>query len=141
MENWKVVEQFLRDYFNRQKEQPIEGPKVKQAMMEWIEKAKKILNNYGDLKQPPKDADEARKFEEDVRAFAVETERMLSMLHGGGGLLVVLTPSGTYTDLFNLLRARAGLTSVRAASRYYRYEGDKKLLLKWLILRGVSLKD
>jgi len=136
MRNWEVVEQFLRDYFNRQREQPIEGPKVRQAVMEWIEKAKKILNTYGNLEQPPKDVDEARKFEEDVREFAVETERMLSMLHGGGGLLVVLTPSGTYTDLFNLLRVRAGLTSVRAASRYYHYEGDKKLFLKWLILRG-----
>jgi hypothetical protein len=136
MRNWEVVEQFLRDCFNRQREQPIEGPKVRQAVMEWIEKAKEILNEYGNLERPPKDADEARKFEEDVREFAVETERMLSMLHGGGGLLVVLTPSGTYTDLFNLLRVRAGLTSVRAASGYYRYEGDKKLLLKWLILRG-----
>jgi hypothetical protein len=136
MKNWKAVEQFLLDYFNRQKEQPIEGPQVRQALMEWIEKAKKILNKYGNLEQSPNDADEARRFEEDVRMFAVETERMLSMLHGGGGLLVALTPSGTYTDLFNLLRVRAGLTLVRTATGYYRYEGDKKLLLKWLILRG-----
>jgi hypothetical protein len=136
MKNWKAVEQFLLDYFNRQKEQPIEGPQVRQALMEWIEKAKKILNKYGNLEQSPNDADEARRFEEDVRMFAVETERMLSMLHGGGGLLVALTPSGTYTDLFNLLRVRTGLTLVRTATGYYRYEGDKKLLLKWLILRG-----
>jgi hypothetical protein len=138
--NWRAVEQFLRGYFDRQREEPVTVESVRIAVRDWVEKAKKMLREYGDLKYPPEDLNEARQFEKDVREFAIETERMLSMLHGGGGMLTRLTPSGTYQNLFDLLRLREGLGLVAAAHRYG-YEGDKKLLLKWLILRGVLLKS
>jgi hypothetical protein len=138
--NWSAVEQFLRSYFDRQKEGPVTITEVRRAVEEWVEEAKEMLRNYGNLKYPPEDPNEARKFEEDVREFTIKTEKMLSMLHGAGGMLTRLTPSGTYGDLFDLLRRREGLDLVGAAYRYGFYEGDKKLLLKWLILRRVSLK-
>jgi hypothetical protein len=88
------------------------------------------------LKYPPEDLNEARQFEKDVREFTIETEKMLSMLHGSGVMLTRLTLSGTYHNLFDLLRLREVIGLVEAARRYGLYKGDKKLLLKWLILRG-----
>jgi hypothetical protein len=139
--NWNAVEQFLRGYFDRQRESPVWDVNVITTVKEWVEKAEEMLSNYGGLEHPPEDFNKARKFEEDVREFVVDTERMLSMLHGAGGMLTRLTTSGTYTDLFNLLRLREGIGLPRVAYRYGSYEGDKKLLLKWLILREVSLKS
>jgi hypothetical protein len=67
----------------------------------------------------------------------VETERMLSTLHGAGGILTKLTRSGTYSELFRLIGLREGILLSPVVRRYWRYEGDKKLLLKWLILHKV----
>jgi hypothetical protein len=106
-----------------------------------VEKAREMIHKYGNLKYPPEDLNEARQFEKDVREFTIETERMLSMLHGAGGMLTRLTLSGTYTNLFDLLRLREGIGLVEAAYRYGLYEGDKKLLLKWLILQRMLLKS
>jgi hypothetical protein len=138
--NWRAVEQFLRGYFDRQSEELVTVDSVRIVVREWVEKAKEMCRKYGNLKYPPEDLNEARQFEKDVREFTIETERMLSMLHGAGGMLTRLTPSGTYADLFNLLRLREGLGLVAAIHRYGR-EGDKKLLLKWLILQRMFLKS
>jgi translation elongation factor EF-1beta len=139
--NWRAVEQFLRGYFDRQIEEPVTVESVRIVVREWVEKAKKMLREYGDLKYPPEDLNEARQFEKDVREFTIETEKMLSMLHGAGGMLTRLTLSGTYRNLFDLLRLREGIGLVEAAYRYGLYEGDKKLLLKWLILQRMLLKS
>jgi len=138
--NWRAVEQFLRGYFDRQSEELVTVDSVRVVVREWLEKAREMCRKYGDLKYPPEDLNEARQFENDVREFTIETERMLSMLHGAGGMLTRLTPSGTYRDLFDLLRLREGLGLVAAVHRYGR-EGDKKLLLKWLILQRMLLKS
>jgi len=138
--NWRAVEQFLRGYFDRQSEELVTVDSVRIVVREWVEKAKEMCRKYGNLKYPPEDLNEARQFEKDVREFTIETERMLSMLHGAGGMLTRLTPSGTYADLFNLLRLREGIGLVAAVHRYGR-EGDKKLLLKWLILQRMLLKS
>ena len=138
--NWRAVEQFLRGYFDRQSEELVTVDSVRIVVREWLEKAREMCRKYGDLKYPPEDLNEARQFEKDVREFTIETERMLSMLHGAGGMLTRLTPSGTYADLFNLLRLREGIGLVAAVHRYGR-EGDKKLLLKWLILQRMLLKS
>jgi metal-sulfur cluster biosynthetic enzyme len=139
--NWRAVEQFLRGYFDRQSEDPVTVESVRIVVREWVEKAREMLRKYGNLKYPPEDLNEARQFGKDVREFTIETERMLSMLHGAGGMLTRLTLSGTYTNLFDLLRLREGIGLVEAAYRYGLYEGDKKLLLKWLILQRMLLKS
>jgi hypothetical protein len=139
--NWRAVEQFLRGYFDRQSEELVTVESVRIVVREWVEKAREMIHKYGNLKYPPEDLNEARQFEKDVREFTIETERMLSMLHGAGGMLTRLTLSGTYTNLFDLLRLREGIGLVEAAYRYGLYEGDKKLLLKWLILQRMLLKS
>jgi hypothetical protein len=141
--NWRAVEQFLRGYFDRQSEEHVTIDSVRRVVWEWVKKAREMLPKYGNLKYPPEDLNKARQFEKDVREFTIETERMLSMLHGAGGMLTRLTPSGTYQNLFDLLRLREGLGLVEAAYRYglYEYEGDKKLLLKWLILQRMLLES
>ena len=139
--NWRAVEQFLLGYFDRQSEEPVTVDMVRRAVRDWVEKAQEMLRKYGNLKYPSEDLNKERQFEKDVREFTIETEKMLSMLHGAGGMLTRLTPSGTYTDLFNLLRLREGLTLPEAAYRYGLYEGDKKLLLKWLILQRMLLES
>jgi hypothetical protein len=135
---WKAIVDFVRGYYERQREGIITGEEVSSQIRNWLYEAEDMLYKYGDLTAPPEDKEEQEEFIGDVENFIVETERMLSMLHGAGGMLMKLTRSGTYSELFHLIGLREGILLTPAARRYWRYEGDKKLLLKWLILSEVS---
>jgi hypothetical protein len=137
VEAWKAIVNFVRDYYERQREDIIAGEEVSSQIRNWLYEAEDMLDKYGDLTAPPEDKEEQEEFIGDVENFIVETERMLSMLHGAGGMLMKLTRSGTYSELFRLIGLREGILLTPAARRYWRYEGDKKLLLKWLILSEV----
>lgn len=135
---WEAIVDFVRGYYERQREDIITGEEVSSQIRNWLYEAEDMLYKYGDLTAPPKDKEEQEEFIGDVQNFIVETERMLSMLHGSGGMLMKLTRSGTYSELFHLIGLREGILLPPIARRYWRYEGDKKLLLKWLILSEVS---
>jgi hypothetical protein len=135
---WEAVSSFLRGYYEQQKEGPIHGDVVLEEIRDWLGFASEMLYKYGHLGSLPEDERERQRFLEDVRKFISRTEEMLSSLHGSGGMLTKLTRSGTYSELFRLVGLREGILLTPAARRYWRYEGDKKLLLKWLILSEVS---
>lgn len=135
---WEAIVDFVRGYYERQREGIITGEEVSSQIRSWLYEAEDMLYKYGDLTTPPEDKEEQEEFIGDVENFIVETERMLSMLHGSGGMLMKLTQSGTYSELFRLIGLREGILLPPIVRRYWRYEGDKKLLLKWLILSEVS---
>ena len=134
---WEAINDFVRSYYERQREEIVTGEEVASQIRSWLYEAEDILYKYEHLTAPPQDKEGQEEFFADVQDFIVETERMLSMLHGAGGMLTKLTRSGTYSELFHLIGLREGILLTPAARRYWRYEGDKKLLLKWLILRQV----
>lgn len=135
---WEAVNRFLRGYYEEQKRGSIHGDAVLEEIREWLGFASRMLYKYGHLDSLPKDKQERQRFLEDIRKFVSRTEEMLSSLHGSGGMLTKLTRSGTYSDLFHLIGLREGILLPEAARRYWLHEGDKKLLLKWLILSEVS---
>ena len=135
---WEAVNSFLRGYYEQQRRGPIHGDVVSEEIRDWLEFASEMLYKYGHLDSLPEDERERRRFLEDVRKFISRTEEMLSSLHGSGGVLTKLTRSGTYSELFHLIGLREGILLPPIARRYWRYEGDKKLLLKWLILSEIS---
>jgi hypothetical protein len=134
---WEAVNDFLRGYYEQQKRGPIHGDVVLDEIRGWLGLASEMLYKYDHLESLPKDEQERQRFLEDVRKFISRTERMLSSLHGSGGMLTKLTRSGTYSDLFHLVGLREGVLLPEAARRYWLHEGDKKLLLKWLTLHKV----
>ena len=135
---WEAVNSFLRGYYEQQRRGPIHGDVVLEEIKGWLEFASEMLYKYGHLDSLPENERERQQFLEDVRKFISRTEEMLSALHGSGGMLTKLTRSGTYFDLFRLVGLREGVLLPEAARRYWLHEGDKKLLLKWLILSEVS---
>jgi hypothetical protein len=135
---WEAINSFLRGYYEQQREGPIHGDVVLDEIKRWLGVASEMLYTYGHLESLPENEEERQKFLNDVRRFISRTEEMLSSLHGSGGMLTKLTRSGTYSDLFRLVGLREGVLLPEAARRYWRYEGDKKLLLKWFILSEVS---
>jgi len=137
---WEAINDFVRSYYERQREGMITGEEVAAQIWSWLSKAEDMLYEYRNLTAPPEDKEEQEEFIADVQDFIVETERMLSMLHGAGGMLTKLTRSGTYSELFHLIGLREGILFPPVVRRYWRYEGDKKLLLKWLILHKVVSK-
>jgi hypothetical protein len=134
---WEAINDFVRSYYERQRQEIVTGEEVASQIRSWLYEAEDMLYKYGDLTAPPQDTEEQEEFIADVQDFIVETERMLSMLHGAGGMLTKLTRTGTYSELFHLIGLREGILLTPAIRRYWRYEGDKKLLLKWLILSEV----
>jgi hypothetical protein len=134
---WEAVNSFLRGYYEQQRRGPIHGDVVLDEIRGWLGFASEMLYKYGHLDSLPKDEQERQRFLEDVRKFISRTEEMLSSLHGSGGMLTKLTRSGTYFDLFRLVGLREGVLLPEAARRYWLHEGDKKLLLKWLLLHKV----
>jgi len=136
--SWEAVSSFLRGYYEQQRRGPIHGDVVLEEIKEWLGFASEMLYKYGHLDSLPENERERQQFLEDVRKFISRTEEMLSSLHGSGGMLTKLTRSGTYSDLFRLVGLREGVLLPEAARRYWLHEGDKKLLLKWLILSEVS---
>jgi hypothetical protein len=137
---WEAINDFVRSYYERQRQEIVTGEEVASQIRSWLYEAEDMLYKYGDLTAPPQDREEQEEFIADVQDFIVETERMLSMLHGAGGMLTKLTRTGTYPELFHLIGLREGILLTPAARRYWRYEGDKKLLLKWLILHKAVSK-
>jgi hypothetical protein len=137
---WEAINDFVRSYYERQREGMITGEEVAAQISSWLYKAEDMLYKYRNLKAPPEDKEEQEEFIGDVQDFIVETERMLSTLHGAGGVLTKLTRSGTYSEIFHLIGLREGILFPPVVRRYWRYEGDKKLLLKWLILHKVVSK-
>jgi hypothetical protein len=135
---WEAINDFVRSYYERQREEIVTDEEVASQIRSWLYEAEDMLYKYGNLTAPPQDKEEQEEFIADVQDFIVKTERMLSMLHGAGGMLTKLTRSGTYSELFHLIGLRESILLTPAARRYWRYEGDKKLLLKWLILSEVS---
>ena len=135
---WEAVNSFLRGYYEQQRKGPIHGDVVLEEIKGWLGFASEMLYKYGHLDSLPENERERQQFLEDIRKFIPRTEEMLSALHGSGGMLTKLTRSGTYSDLFRLVGLREGILLVPAARRYWQHEGDKKLLLKWLILSEVS---
>jgi hypothetical protein len=137
---WEAINDFVRSYYERQRQEIVTGEEVASQIRSWLYEAEDMLYKYGNLTAPPQDKEEQEEFIADVQDFIVETERMLSMLHGAGGMLTKLTQSGTYSELFHLVGLREGILLPPVVRRYWRYEGDKKLLLKWLILHRVVSK-
>jgi hypothetical protein len=134
---WEAVNSFLRGYYEQQRRGPIHGDVVLDEIRRWLEVASEMLYKYGHLESLPENEEERQKFLNDIRRFISRTEEMLSSLHGSGGMLTKLTRSGTYSDLFRLVGLREGVLLPEAARRYWLREGDKKLLLKWLLLHKV----
>ena len=134
---WEAVNSFLRGYYEQQRRGPIHGDVVLDEIRRWLEVASEMLYKYGHLESLPENKEERQRFLNDIRRFISRTEEMLSSLHGSGGMLTKLTRSGTYSDLFRLIGLREGVLLPEAARRYWLHEGDKKLLLKWLLLREV----
>jgi hypothetical protein len=137
---WEAVNSFLRGYYEQQRKGPIHGDVVLDEIRGWLGVASEMLYKYSHLESLPEKEEERQKFLNDVRRFISRTEEMLSSLHGSGGMLTKLTRSGTYSDLFHLVGLREGVLLPEVARRYWQYEGDKKLLLKWLILHKVVSK-
>jgi uncharacterized Zn finger protein len=54
-------------------------------------------------------------------------------------MLMKLTRSGTYSDLFHLVGLREGVLLPEAARRYWLHEGDKKLLAKQFLSNPLVL--
>jgi hypothetical protein len=135
IEAWNAIVDFVRDYYERQRERATFGIEVTEHLSNWLQKAKVMLQKYGNLTSPPQE--EQKKFVDDVQQFVVDTERVLSMMHGAGGMLTKLTRTGTYSEIFRLIALRAGVFQPAAVRQYWQREGDKKRLLKWLILRRV----
>ena len=139
VELWTSVDEFLRHFYEYQKEaRGIHGEDVWDDFSRWMSLTEEILDKWGELERPPTKPEEYRQFEEDVKKYIVETEKMLSSLHGGGGALTKLTPTGQLADIFKLIALRSLILGPPILRRPAR-EGDKKLLLKWLFLAAVVL--
>jgi hypothetical protein len=131
---WEAVSGFLIGFYERQREGPVHGDVVLEEIRGWLGLATEMLYKYEHLDSLPEKEEERQKFLKDIQKFISRTEKMLSALHGSGGMLTKLTRSGTYSELFHLIGLREGILFPPVVRRYWRYEGDKKLLLKWLIL-------
>jgi len=128
------ISEFFGRYYEMQREQGgFIGPAVFRYLKMWVEEAKKILEKWKHLTSPPTGS-EAEEFKEDViKLMGITETRLLSALHGGGGPLTLLTRRGTLEDVLYLIGVRAGVFVPPILRRPQRI-GDKKLLLKWLLL-------
>ena len=131
------ISEFFGRYYEMQREGGgFVGPTVFRYLKAWVEEAKKILEKWKHLTSPPTGS-EAEEFKEDViKLMGITETRLLSALHGGGGPLTLLTRRGTLEDVLYLIGVRAGVFVPPILRRPQRI-GDKKLLLKWLLLASL----